>query len=256
MARPNYQRIADTLRQRIVQGNYASDERLPSRQALADEFGVGPRVAADAVQQLVAEGYVVARTGSGTYVRAKPPVRRLTRSWYRESRGGSPFRADMAAQAVRGGWESASEPVPAPEIIADRLAIEPDSQVMRTSYTFTGDGEPVMLSTSYEPLEVTRGTSVVLPEDGPHAGRGVVERMREIGQHIVHAGEIVSARPVDDEEADRLRLSRGAVVMVVQRTYYTDSRPIETADIIVPPDRYELAYTIPVDQEQGYSDQS
>ncbi|MFD0800985.1 GntR family transcriptional regulator [Streptomonospora algeriensis] len=248
MGRPTYQRIADTLRQRIITGAYSPGERLPSRQALADEHGVGPRVAADAVQQLVAEGYVVARTGSGTYVRPRPPVRRLTRSWYRESRGGSPFRADMAAQAVRGGWESTSETLPAPDGIAERLAIEPGDQVMRTRYVFTGDGEPVMLSTSYEPLELTRGTAVVLPEDGPHASRGVVERMRQIGQHIVHAGEIVTARPADDDEADRLQLGRGAVVMVIQRTYYTQDRPVETADIVVPPDRYELAYMIPVDQ--------
>ncbi|MBB4933397.1 GntR family transcriptional regulator [Lipingzhangella halophila] len=249
MARPTYQRIADTLRQRIITGDYGPGERLPSRQALADEFGVGPRVAADAVQQLVAEGYVLARTGSGTYVRAKPPVRRLTRSWYRESRGGSPFRADMAAQAVRGGWESTSESVPAPEAITDRLAVEVGAEVMRTRYTFTGDDEPVMLSTSYEPLEITRGTTIVLPEDGPHAGRGVVERMRQIGQRIVHAGEIVTARPADNEEADRLRLGRGTVVMVIQRTYYTEDRPVETADIVVPPDRYELAYMIPVNQD-------
>lgn len=248
MGRPTYQRIADTLRQRIIRGDYGPGERLPSRQALGDEHGVGPRVAADAVQQLVAEGYVVSRAGSGTYVRAKPPVRRLTRSWYRESRGGSPFRADMAAQAVRGGWESASEIVPAPEGIAARLAVEEGAEVMRTRYIFTGDDEPVMLSASYEPLEITRGTAVVLPEDGPRAGRGVVERMRQIGRLIAHAGEIVTARAAAEEEADRLRLGRGTFVMVIQRTYYTEDRPVETADIVVPPDRYELAYTIPVEQ--------
>ncbi|MBB5998199.1 UTRA domain-containing protein [Streptomonospora salina] len=155
----------------------------------------------------------------------------------------------MTAQAVRGGWESASETVRVADGIADRLAVEAGAEVMRTSYTFTGDDEPVMLSTSYEPLEITRGTSVVLPEDGPHSGRGVVERMRQIGQRIVHAGEIVTARSATDEEANRLRLSRGTVMMVIQRTYYTQDRPVETADIVVPPDRYELAYMIPVDQD-------
>lgn len=249
MARPTYQRIADTLRQRIITGEYSANDRLPSRQALADEFAVGPRVAADAVQQLVAEGYVISRTGSGTYVRPRPPVRRLTRSWYRESRAGSPFRADMAAQAVRGGWESSSETVPAPEEIAERLAITPGAETMRTVYTFTGDDEPVMLSTSYEPLEITRGTEAVFPEDGPHAGRGVVERMRVIGQHIAHANEVVTARGATADEADRLGLGRGSVVMVIQRTYYTEERPVETADIVVPPDRYELAYMIPVNQD-------
>ncbi|MFC4565041.1 GntR family transcriptional regulator [Nocardiopsis mangrovi] len=249
MARPTYQRIADDLRQRIITGTYGAGERLPSRQALATEFGVGPRVAADAVQQLVAEGYVVSRTGSGTYVRPKPPIRRLTRSWYREDRGGSPFRADMQAQAVRGGWESSSETANAPDDIAGRLAIDPGDEVMRTRYTFTGDDEPVMLSTSYEPLAITRGTEVVLPEDGVHAGRGVVDRMREIGHEITYASEIVTARPAAADEADRLGVGRGTVVMVIQRTYFTEERPVETADIVVPVDRYELSYMIPVGRD-------
>ncbi|GAB3207083.1 GntR family transcriptional regulator [Marinactinospora thermotolerans] len=249
MSRPTYQRIADELRRRIIAGDYGPGDRLPSRQALATEFDVGPRIAADAVQQLVAEGYVVSRTGSGSYVRPKPPLRRLTRSWYREARDGSPFRADMAAQAVRGGWESTSQPVPASENIAHRLAIGAGDEVMRTHYTFTGDDEPVMLSTSYEPLEITRGTEIVLPEDGIHAGRGVVERMRVIGHEITHASEIVTARTASAEEADRLRIARGAVVMVIRRTYSTTDRPVETADIVVPTDRYELAYTIPVGRD-------
>ncbi|CAM4078931.1 UTRA domain-containing protein [Nocardiopsis rhodophaea] len=249
MTRPTYQRIADELRQRILGGTYGPGDRLPSRQALASEFAVGPRVAADAIQQLVAEGYVVSRTGSGTYVRRRPALRRLTRSWYRESRDGSPFRADMAAQAVRGGWEATSEPVSAPEDIAERLALDAGAEVMRTVYTFTGDGEPVMLSTSYEPLELTRGTAIVLPEDGVHAGRGVVERMRTIGHRIVHASEIVTARSAGREETERLGIGPGTVVMVIQRTYFTEERPVETADIVVPTDRYELAYTIPVEQD-------
>lgn len=243
-----YARIADDLRRRIIAGELAPGDRLPSRQTLAQEYGTGPGTAALALRQLVAEGYVVARTGSGTYVRSRPPVRRLTRSWYREARGGSPFRADMAAHGRRGGWECSSETAEAPPEIAERLAIEPGAAAMRTRYVFTADDEPVMLSTSYEPLEITRGTPVVLPEDGPHAGRGVVERMREIGQEITYASEVVTARLAEAEEADRLGISRSTVVMVVQRIYSTAERPVEAADIVVPVDRYELAYMIPVDQ--------
>ncbi|WP_232306606.1 GntR family transcriptional regulator [Thermobifida cellulosilytica] len=233
----------------MVTGVYRPGDRLPSRQRLSEEFGVGPRVAADAIAHLVAHGYVVTRTGSGAYVRSRPPVRRLTRSWYRESRGGSPFRADMAAQAIRGGWSSESEISTASAETAERLAIAPGDEVMRTRYVFTGNDEPVMLSTSWEPLELTRGTAIVLPEDGPHAGRGVVERMAVIGQRIVHATEIVTARTATAEEADRLGLGRSAVVMLIRRTYFTAERPVETADIVVPPDRYELAYTIPVNPD-------
>ena len=44
---------------------------------------------------------------------------------------------------------------------------------------------------------MTRGTPVMLPEEGPHPGNGVMERMAAIGQPITRAEEAVSrpARP-------------------------------------------------------------
>ncbi|MEV7968521.1 UTRA domain-containing protein [Sphaerisporangium sp. NPDC088356] len=113
---------------------------------------------------------------------------------------------------------------------------------MFTKYVFRGDGEPVQLSSSWEPLALTRGTPVVLPEDGPHAGRGVVERMRQIGVNITHAAEAVSARQVLAEEASALDIAPGAIVLTIERTYYADARPVETADIVIPVDRHQVVY--------------
>ncbi|RFS86975.1 GntR family transcriptional regulator [Actinomadura spongiicola] len=245
MAQPAYLRIADDLRRQIVEGRLTPGDRVPSRHQLAEQHDVSDRVAVEAVRLLVSEGYVETRSGSGTYVRHRPQVRRLTRSWYRERRG-SPFAADMQTQGRAGTWRSSSETTTAPPAIADRLSVAEGADVMRTAYTFLADGEPVMLSTSWEPLELTRGTPVMLPEAGPHAGAGVVARMRAIGQTVTLAAEIVTARAILAEEADRLGEPMGSIVMVIQRTYSGD-RPVETADIIVPVDRYELAYVIPVD---------
>ncbi|MCD0453252.1 GntR family transcriptional regulator [Actinocorallia sp. API 0066] len=244
MSQPEYQRIADDLRTRIIGGELAPGARLPSRRELGERYGVADKTAVEAVRLLVAERLVEARPGSGTYVRERPQLRRLTRSWYREARDGSPFRADMAAQQRSGGWRSSSETTSAPPAIAARLMIEPGAPVMRTRYVFTADDEPVMLSTSWEPLEITSGTPVVLPEDGPYAGRGVVERMRVIGVPISTATEIVTARPALTTEAAELDIPTGSIVMTIQRTY-TGDQPVETADIIIPVDRYELAYVIP-----------
>lgn len=197
---------------------------------------------------LVSEGYVESRSGSGTYVRERPRVRRLTRSWYREAHGraSSPFRADMRAQGRAGTWRSSSQTATAPPAVAERLGVDEGAEVMCTEYTFLADEHPVMLSTSWEPLELTRGTPVMLPEEGPHAGAGVVARMREIGHEVTLATEVVTARAVLADEAERLGLPLGAIVMVIQRTYAGD-RPVETADIVVPVDQCELEYAIPVE---------
>jgi GntR family transcriptional regulator len=64
--------------------------------------------------------------------------------------------------------------------IAARLGAEPGDLAMRTTYTFLGDDKPVILSMSWEPASLTSGTAIMLPVEGPHAGKGVVERVAAI----------------------------------------------------------------------------
>jgi DNA-binding GntR family transcriptional regulator len=247
VTRPAYLRIADELRKQIVEGRLVPGDRVPSRYKLAGLHGVSDRVAVEAVRLLVSEGYVVSRSGSGTYVRRRPPVRRLTSGWYRANgRAGSPFRADMEAQGHAGTWLAVSETGTASPEVADRLRIRTGEPVMVTRYTFLAGDQRVMLSTSWEPLDLTRDTPVMKPEEGPYAGAGVVARMRAIGREVVRATEVVTARTVLAEEAERLHAPMGSIVMVIRRTYTAD-RPVETADIVVPADRYELSYTVPVE---------
>ncbi|MGG6311939.1 GntR family transcriptional regulator [Paenibacillus macerans] len=42
--------------------------RLPPTRKLAAEFGIARNVAIDAYEQLIAEGYLIGQSGSGTYV--------------------------------------------------------------------------------------------------------------------------------------------------------------------------------------------
>jgi DNA-binding GntR family transcriptional regulator len=243
---PTYQRIADELRRAIVDGDLPPGARLPSRHELARQYQVSDRVGMEAVRLLIAEGFVEAKSGSGSYVRQRPEMHRLTRSWYTQRAGGSPFRAAMTAAGRPGTWECSTERAPMTPAIAERLGASAGDPAIRTVYTFLADGQPVMLSASWEPLDLTQGTPVMLPEEGPHAGRGVVDRMAVIGQQITHAEETVSARPALAAEAARLNIRPGALVLTIARTYRTDERAVETADIVIPVERYSLVYEIPV----------
>lgn len=63
-----YRQIYERLREGIVTGEFPPRTRLPSTRALATELGVSRRTALVAYEQLLAEGYVVGRVGSGTTV--------------------------------------------------------------------------------------------------------------------------------------------------------------------------------------------
>jgi GntR family transcriptional regulator/MocR family aminotransferase len=92
------------LRETIRAGRLLPDARLPSSRALAGELGVSRRLVVEAYEQLAAEGYVLARRGSGT--RVAP-------------------RAQAAQDGVRGA-PPAPEPVPAPREGIDLFPGAPD----------------------------------------------------------------------------------------------------------------------------------
>ncbi|GAA2467588.1 MULTISPECIES: GntR family transcriptional regulator [Streptomyces] len=243
---PAYLRVASDLREKIVNGSLPPHTRLPSQARIREEYGVSDTVALEARKVLMAEGLVEGRSGSGTYVRERPVPRRIARSGFGLTAGANPFRQEQAAEGARGTWESGSEQEAASAAVAERLGIEPGDRVMRTRYVFRDAGEPMMLSTSWEPLALTGRTPVMLPEEGPLGGCGVVERMAAIDVVVDNVVEEVGARPGLAEELLTLGGVPGHVVMVVERTYYASGRAVETADVVVPADRYRIAYHLPV----------
>lgn len=108
---------------------------------------------------------------------------------------------------------------------------------------------PVRLSTSWEHYDLTAGTLVVLPEGGPHAGTGVVNRMAAIGITASHAVEQPEPRQASAGEVSLLGTQKAALVTHIRRAYYSDQgRPVETADVIVPAAHREIVYEIPINR--------
>lgn len=60
--------VATQLRNRIIEGQYAHEERLPAERHLAEEFNVSRGTIRSALQILEQQHLVTRQTGSGTYV--------------------------------------------------------------------------------------------------------------------------------------------------------------------------------------------
>ena len=259
---PVYLRVLADLRAQIRDGALPPGARVPSRNAIIARYGVGETAAKHALQVLAAEGLIEARPGSGSYVRPIPAERLLEHD--RLHFPGSPFgfgrpagpdggdggddRARHNGEAVRLTWEHHTERVQAPASVARRLRLAPgDDRVMRTSYLLTADSAPVQLATSYEPMTLTEGTPVLLPEQGPHAGRGVIARMSVIGVRVDQVTEEVAVRPSLAAEAAALGVPLGTAVLAVERAHLAGGRPAEICDIVIPADQYRLRYRFPLD---------
>ena len=65
---PLTHQLYEELRNLILSGKLRAGERIPSSRALAEQLGVSRPTVTQAYEQLLAEGYVQGRHGSGTYV--------------------------------------------------------------------------------------------------------------------------------------------------------------------------------------------
>lgn len=69
--RPRWLQVMEILRQRIVDGTYPPNSKVPSFKQLVQEFGVGMNTVRHAVENLEEQGYVLPVSSLGTYVRAR-----------------------------------------------------------------------------------------------------------------------------------------------------------------------------------------
>ena len=92
--RPLGVQLADGIRGAAMAGSLRPGDRLPSTRSLAAELGVSRTVCATAYDQLLAEGWLAARPGSGTFVVGVPGAL--------PNGPQPPFRATLTAPAVDG----------------------------------------------------------------------------------------------------------------------------------------------------------
>ena len=93
---PLYEYLYRCIRDQVVTGEIAAEERLPSRRTLAERLGVSVVTVEGAYAQLVAEGYVVARSRRGYYAASLPSLPNVAVTM--------PVVA-ASAHAAKAGWE-------------------------------------------------------------------------------------------------------------------------------------------------------
>lgn len=102
---PLYQQVYNGIRDGILKGQLAPSDRLPSTRDLSELLAVSRNTIKNAFEQLLAEGFLDARVGSGTYVNAQLPTEFLeARRWHRATSPPStaPHRLSRRSQLFSG----------------------------------------------------------------------------------------------------------------------------------------------------------
>ncbi|MFC5510715.1 GntR family transcriptional regulator [Massilia jejuensis] len=204
---PLYMQLARKLTRDVREGRYQADQALPSERTLSEQQGVSRVTARKAIDQLVEQGLVVRRRGSGNYIapRIEQPLSNLSSfSEQLQQRGYTP----------RSRWlRRALMVADADEQLA--LGLSPGARVARLERLRLADDVVMAYETSVIP-------ATVLPDPGAveHSLYACLER----GGHMpARALQHIRAMNAPGDLAGKLGVPEGQAVLFITRVGYLDS---------------------------------
>lgn len=222
--------VEDALRRLIRAGAIPAGSVLPGELGLAAELGLSRHTIRHALGTLVTEGLVARERGRGTRVLEVVDAvmeRRLDR-----------FYAFAWEVSARGYREHSTvlefKPVTAPPSVAQQLDLPARTPVQRLVRVRSAGGVPLVMETSYFPLDVAEG----LHRSALESGAVYDEIQRLHGLAVSRAQETIRATVVSRAVARVLQVRMGAPAFRVERTTWSRTRAIEWQDSVVRGDRF------------------
>lgn len=227
---PIYRQIACTLKTEIEESFQAGDP-IETELALEQRFGVSRITVRRAIDELVHEGLLVRRQGSGTFV-AQPKVIQelgILHSWTESMRelGLEPRTVDCEIlQVVPPPWV-------AQDLQLDSSSLEHVLRIQRLRYA---NEEALALMVDYLRMRFVPD----LMEKGL-AGESLYETLEKgYGLKLAWVKDRVTARSASLLEARLLGIEPNAPVLYVRRiTYLPNEEPLVAASVVARADRYE-----------------
>lgn len=241
--RPLHERIATDLRRRILAGDLAPGDDLPTTKELKDQFDASNATIQKAMAMLKAEGLVVGRPGSSVKVREH---RRWTVHPAASSAPAEPGqRYRWLAEAERQGRRAQSrllsvgEVVP-PVDVRTALGLDEEGVAVLRAQLLILDDEPAELVKNYYPVELARGTALA---ESRRIKGGSPTLLAEMGHLPRRTVDRVTAEEPTQEEFEALELPSPLPVLHTFRIVYSDGdRPIEVTTMAKAGHLYEVQY--------------
>lgn len=228
---PRYRLLAERIRAQIVDGTLKAGDRLPSEAELCAEHGVSRGTVVKAIGELVGQGLVNRRQGSGSYV--------ASRSLHRKAGHLLSFTDSVRLDGHRTHQRLIEyRATRAPE--ARQFAInEPAMTLRRLRYV---DDTPCAIHSSCIPVSVCNRVAVLRDgaDESAHAADFSLYRsLAEAGLAIHQARERVTARLADADECALLEIGQPSAVIVVMRLSHAENGElVEAVEAVYRSDYY------------------
>jgi GntR family transcriptional regulator len=239
---PRYHRIAESLRDRIREGDLTPGTRLDNQRALARSFGVTLMTLRQALELLERENLIARRHGLGTFV-ASPSIDYDILQLRR-------FAGDLSAQGEHVTTRVVGSRVgPADRRVTDALALRPRGRVVAIERLRLVDGHPMSLQRSFLPPAL--GEAVLQADLTVTPLIQVLEF--KLGVTIERARESVSAVRLGRREARELGCLAGVPAFESERVSYdAGGAPVVFDRVYIPGDRFRITRELHYDlSERG-----
>ena len=208
---PKYRQLVDILRNRILSGELAPGDRMPTEDDLSSTFMVSRGTVRKAIAQLEAERLVHTEQGVGSFVQRMHP--RAVPFRLLDPPGGDP---DVRHEVV------ASEVIAAPLDVAERLRVATGEPVVHIARRRWSRGRVVAHTVRYLSQALC---PTILEEDlTVQSVHALLVRNSELP--LLRAEVVIEAHRLTAEEALLLDDAAGMLAIVVDRlTYTAPNRP-------------------------------
>lgn len=239
-AGPLYLQLQRRIAEAVAAGRLRPGDSLPPERDMAAMTGLSRVTVRKAVEGLVAQGQLVQRRGSGTFV--APQVERLEQALSLLTS----FTEDMArrGKSVESIWLSRALHVPSPEEVM-ALGLGGGDRVARLERVRRSDGVPLAIERASLPVDV-------LPDPG-EVETSLYAVLQRRGLRPVRAVQRITAANLSARDADLLEVAPGVAGLKIERIGYLPSgRLVEFTRSLYRGDAYDFAVELklPSDEER------
>ena len=226
---PLYVQLMEELETSIRNGVYKPGDKIMTKAEMAKEYGVSLITVRKAVGSLMEKGLVVRKQGKGTFV-TKPKYSRNMKKLQSFTEMCEQMGVKPGAQVLE------NRLIMADKKVADRLGIEPGSNVVYISRLRLADGEPVQVEKSYFPLKY----AFLLEEDLNNGS--MFECLKEkAGAKVASSEKMIELCRATAEEAALMDVKKGDYLLFVKSTAYDENgEPMYAGIQLINGDRFSL----------------
>jgi GntR family transcriptional regulator len=228
---PLYHQLKEYLIERVENGEYPTDEPLPTEMEITKQFRVSRATVRRAMQELEFDGYIHRMPGKGTFILRTKLRRGLSRL--------TSFTEDMVArgEVVTSKLLHFDTRHP-PAHVAEKLKISTSNTVLYIHRLRLAGDIPMALNISY--LHLPEGVSIERSELEMTASLWSILEQKNI--HLIEADKSIEAIAANEERARLLAMPVGAPLLLVEGIVYTTGHaPVEYHQVISCGERYKYS---------------